>query len=131
MPQPRCAPIAGGITAKKNPSGSTLLKGVLVKLGATAHEVALCTAATDTIYGVVMNDIPAGEWGDIQHSGGKALVRGGAAVAIGSYVTADADGEGVVTTTNLDSYIGIAETLGADNELFEVALTTPGAERSA
>jgi hypothetical protein len=115
------------IRAGFNVTGASLPIGsiVLVKTSpAIANEVTLCTSDTAAYYGVAMHEIADDEWGDIQIRG-LALVRGGAAVAIGDRVMSDGTGEGITATSGKNT-LGIAMQVGADNTLFEVELSGPG-----
>jgi hypothetical protein len=120
--------IAPEIRAGYNDSGSTIVKGKIVKLHSAGvpGTIRVGAAATDPLYGVAMADIPNGEYGDVQ-IGGVAIVLGGGVVAQGAQVTSDADGDGVAAASG-NSTIGTALTAGANTEYFEVELTGPGGE---
>lgn len=114
-----------------NGSGSTILKGTILKLKTTpitnTGQVVAAAAATDALYAVAAADIPDGEWGDAQISG-VALVLSSAALAAATQMTSDASGKAAVAASG-NSLLGISLTAPtAADELFEVELATPGGE---
>lgn len=110
------------VIGKKNTSGSTISKGMPVKLDtATDDGIAAATAGTDHILGIAMADIADKAWGDIQLQGIAVCLAGGT-VTRGDYVTANGSSKVITTTTNKDRLIGIANRSAAANELFEVEL---------
>jgi len=127
MSEPRVQVGPDQITSGKNITGAVISQGLIVKVNAAPtviDEITLAAANTDAFLGVAMNDIADDAYGDIQ-TGGVALVLGGAAVAIGARVMSDANGKGI-TGTATNAILGIAKTVGALNELFEVQLSGPG-----
>jgi hypothetical protein len=116
------------IRSAYNGTGSTIVKGTIVKLATTptyAGQITPATAATDPMFGVAMADIPTLQWGDCQ-VGGTAVVLAGASVSAGANVTADGSGKGV-TASSGNAMIGRAATDGVNNGYMEVELT-PGGE---
>ncbi len=116
------------IRSAYNATGSTIVKGTIVKLATTptyAGQITPATAATDPMFGVMMADLPNLQWGDCQ-VGGVAVVLAGGTVAAGANVTADAAGKGVAAASG-NAHIGRAMTDGVLNGFMEVELT-PGAE---
>jgi len=117
---PRSMPVE--VIGKKNTSGSTISKGMPVKLDTAADDgIAAATAATDHSIGIAMADIPANGWGDIQLRG-LAICLAGGTVTRGDYVTANGSSKVITTTTNKDRLLGVANRSAAVNELFEVEL---------
>jgi hypothetical protein len=117
------------IRACYNATGSTILKGSIMKLVAAATtpgQVQLAAAATDPFIGVAMADIPNLQFGDMQ-TDGVAVVLAGATVAVGANVTSDGSGKGT-TAASGNAIIGVAQTDGVNNGYMEVALGLPGAE---
>lgn len=128
MPEPtRVVPVEG-IRAVKNESGGALVEGLIVKITSEGdpNVVNIATAGTDTLFGVLEQDVADDGIGDCQVRG-KAIVTSGAAVTIGAQITADAAGKGIVTVAAGDSVLGVAvtSTSGADLD-FEVELIGPG-----
>ena len=96
--------------------------GILVKI--SSGEVVVATAATDKIIGVTENSCEAGEVVSVRlrNAQGTAKVKAGGNVSVGDYLTSDADGEVVATTTVGEEVVGLALEAGADNDLIEVML---------
>jgi hypothetical protein len=117
------------IRSAYNATGSTIVRGTIVKLALTPvypGQVVPAAAATDPMYGVAMADIPTLQWGDVQ-KGGVAIVLAGGVVATGGNVTSDGAGKGVAAASG-NAILGIALTDGVNNGLMEVELATPGGE---
>lgn len=119
--QPRSVPV--GIQAVTAVTAKAKGLGVM-RSGSSVDQVALLSASTDPMLGVVHTAIPAGGWGDVT-THGLEICRSGAAVAAGAEVECGADGRFVTRSTG--RAVGIANTAatGAD-ELFEVFLHGPG-----
>jgi hypothetical protein len=110
-----------------NNSGSTILKGSCVRKATSPtlpEQIVLATAATDLIYGVAMNDILTGTFGDVQ-VGGIAIVLAGASITAPIEVTAGASGKAVAGASG-DVLLGLAQTNGVNNDYMEVELTLGG-----
>lgn len=122
----------GEIVPGLNFTASLIAGQRIVKLDNTNVDgVALAAAATDALYGVTLNDIPAlpdGIGGDIVVTG-MARVEAGATIAIGDKLTSDASGLAVPTTTDNDGIIGTAKTAGLITVDIEVDLIGPGVQR--
>lgn len=101
-------------------AGADLTKGTLVKI--SNGTVVAATAATDKIIGVLTADVKAGQVADVRlrNAQGTSKVRAGGNVAVGDYLTADADGEAVATTTAGNEVVGMALEAGVDNDIIEV-----------
>ncbi|MCM8625527.1 DUF2190 family protein [Accumulibacter sp.] len=97
-------------------AGAAISAYRLVKFSA-AETVIQATAATDSIIGVA-NDVGAasGERQDVVMQG-IAWVEAGAAISLGAFVTADANGRGVAS----------APSAGTNNRILGVALDAAGA----
>jgi hypothetical protein len=113
-----------------NGSGSTIVKGTIVKLATSSPtypgQVVKAAGATDPMIGVLMADLPTAQWGDVQ-TGGVAIVLVGSTVTQGQNITADANGAGVPAASG-NAIAGIAQTDGATADYMEVLLGTPGGE---
>jgi hypothetical protein len=122
------------IRAKKNSTGGTLTKGTVVKISAATDDLLLIpTAIADAHYGVLMNDVADGSWGDVQ-MGGQAVIRvGTGGVTRGDRLTHDAAGFGKVSTaapaggTN-NAFIGIANRSAIAGSTTEAELASPGTQ---
>lgn len=128
--QPRTSKGADDIRAKLNKTSATLSKGVVVKLDTDADEVLLPAADTDHVYGVVLNDIGDGKWGDIQIRGRALGLSAGALATRGVLLKADTAGKLVAWAASAGAnahVVGTLETTAAGaNELVEVELAGPG-----
>lgn len=120
---------ADDIVSKKNNTGSTMLKGMVVKMDTTQDCIVLPAATTDGILGVVRNDIAPGAMGDVQIEG-LAIVLAGGAISVGGEVMANTSGKGVAfsagagTNANL---LGKANSAASvDGDYIEVELSGPG-----
>jgi hypothetical protein len=121
--------VAPVIRSAFNNSGSTILKGTIVKLNTAgplyAGEIAKAAANSDTLYGVTMQDILTGAWGDVQISG-IAIVLVGTNSVVGARLTSDANGK-TITWATTQSLLGIAITAGNTTDVYqEVELAGPG-----
>lgn len=83
----------------------------------------LASAATDSIIGVVQNKPVVGEAAVVQHMGTTKVVAGGT-ITVGAYVTSDANGKAVATTSAGDvvfgQYLGTAS--AASGDIIEVQM---------
>lgn len=87
-----------------------------------ASTIGLAAAATDKLIGVLQNR-PQANVGAAVAVAGRALVKAGAAVAVGDRLTADASGRAIATTTAQNAYIGVAVTACSNaDEIIEVEL---------
>lgn len=131
--EPRTIVNPGDIRAKKNSTGATLPKGTVVKISAASDDLVLKPGAiADAAYGVAMNDILDGQWGDIQIRGIAIALAGTGGVTRGDRLTHDSAGFGRLSTsapaagTN-NAFVGVANRTAAVGTLFEVELAAPGA----
>jgi hypothetical protein len=94
----------------------------IVQLDATG-KIEVAEGATDLIVGVLQNYPGAGEQA-VYAYGGSAKVKAGGTIAIGAWVTSDANGKAVATTTDGDIVIGryIGTAAAAYGDLIEVQL---------
>ena len=99
---------------------AALVMGTIVKIA--SGEVVVATDANDKFIGVTAADVGAAELADVRlrSAQGTIKVRAGGNIAVGDYVTTDADGEAVATTTEGDEVLGMALEAGVDNDLVEV-----------
>lgn len=98
----------------------------IVKLSATAGLVSLSSAATDKHIGVLsqLNKAASTATGATVNvhslnSAGTFKVIAGGTISIGDYITADANGKAVATTTGSDNAIGIAKEAAVTGQIFE------------
>lgn len=98
----------------------------IVKFGASDKTAVQAAAATDASIGVAdqMGAASAGDPLDVIRSG-IAEVEFGGNVTRGAWLTADADGKAVATTTDGAQVIGRAEVSGVDGDIGSV-LIAPG-----
>lgn len=93
----------------------------IVQLNATGG-IEVAEGATDFIVGVLQNKPASGEAATYRFLGTSKVVSAGS-VTIGAWVTTDASGKAVVTTTDGNVTIGRALEAGTtDGDIFEVQL---------
>lgn len=112
----------------KNTTGGTLLKGTCVQIkAATDDEMEQATAANAAVYGVLVDDVANGAYGQVAVRG-RCIAKASAALAVGARVTAGTGGKLAAAAAN-NSCVGIVRSKGADadNDFFELELTGPGA----
>lgn len=87
----------------------------------SAGVVNLASAATDVITGVLQNKPKSGENAEVcmRNGGGTGKVKLGGNVAIGSFLTADASGHAVATTTGGNEVFGRAIEAGVSGDVIE------------
>lgn len=97
-------------------------KYYIVQLDATGG-IEVGEGATDLLVGVLQNEPESGE-AALYRFGGTSKVKAGGTVGVGAFVTSDANGKGVATTTDGDIVIGrhIGTAAAADGDLMEVQL---------
>lgn len=78
--------------------------------------------ATDLLLGVLQNAPDTGEQATYRFLGTTKVIAGGT-VAIGDWVTSDANGKAVATTTDGDIVIGKALQAAVASDIFEVQLS--------
>jgi len=98
-------------------------KYYIVQLDATGG-IEVGEGATDLLVGVLQNKPQSGE-AAVYCFGGTSKVKAGGAVGVGAWVTSDANGKGVATTTDGDVVIGrhIGTAAAADGDLMEVQVS--------
>lgn len=114
-----------GLTAENDLSAKQYF---IVEAGASAGQVDVTDAATDTPIGVLMNDPTAGQAALVKHDGiGKVESDGsGTAISMWDALANDASGRAVVTTTDNDWIIGYAlEASSASGTIIKVLLRCP------
>lgn len=92
----------------------------IVQLAADG-EVEVAEGATDLIVGVLQNKPESGEQA-VYRFLGTTKVKAGGAISVGDWVTTDASGEAVATTTDGNIVIGRALEAADDGDVFEVQL---------
>lgn len=93
----------------------------IVAYGATDTEAALATAATDSILGVSDLGVGAGDRVDVHHSQ-IAFVEYGGTVSRGDWLTTDATGRAIATTTAGNETIGKAAKSGVVGDIGSVEI---------
>jgi hypothetical protein len=93
----------------------------IVKASSTENEIALAAAATDKLIGVLTNKPLSGETADVyaRNAAGTGKVIAGGTVAINDYITSDANGKAVATTTSGDQILGIALEAAVSGDIFK------------
>lgn len=113
------------VLTKNYLAGAAINPYRIVKPGANDGEVIQGAAATDALIGVNMEVGPAsGERVDIIQSG-IAEVQLGGTVTRGQWITSDANGQGIATTTATNQVIGRALVSGVSGDIIPV-LIAPG-----
>ena len=110
--------------AKTYTASSNVPRYRVVQRVAGTHAVSLATAADQFLHGVSAEpaDVTSGQRIDVQTSG-FVEVEAGAAIALGAYLTADAQGR-VVTATSADEIIGRAnDTASQAGDVIEIEIT--------
>ena len=79
--------------------------------------------ATDLLVGVIVSNDGGSGASAVYQFTGTAKVKLGGTVAIGDWVTTDANGKGVATTTDGNITIGRALEAGVDGDIIEVQLS--------
>lgn len=104
-------------------SGLTAAQFRIVKgSGAT---VVLASAATDLALGILDNQPVAGDNASVTLRNGQGtakLILGTGGAAVGSKLTSDANGAGIITTTAGNEVVGIALQTGNAGDVIEVLL---------
>lgn len=83
-------------------------RGKILKFTSTVDGVDIATATTDKLAGISTEDMPVGGPTRSYQTGGKAMVKSGAAVAIGDRLRPDSQGRGIAATTTGQQTVGIA-----------------------
>lgn len=79
--------------------------------------------ATDLLVGVLQNTPESGEQATYRFIGtSKVKIGAGGGIAVGAWVTSDAAGLGIATTTDADTIIGRALEAGDAGDIIEVQL---------
>lgn len=87
----------------------------------SSGEVALASAATDNILGVLQNAPVAGDNAEVlgRHANETGKVIAGGTIAVGDKLTTNGDGKAVTTTTANDQVFGIARKAAVANDIVE------------
>lgn len=95
------------------------------KLNSTEGQAAVCSAASDTVLGIIQDDVASGQASLIRVTGITKWVAS-AAISIGAVVGTTAAGKAVTKSANNDKIAGIAlSAAAADGDIISVLLT-PG-----
>lgn len=99
---------------------AALAKGTIVKL--TNGEAVAAAAATDKFIGVLAADVSTGAMADVRLRSAQGTVKviAGGNIAVGDYVTSNASGKAVATTTVGQEILGMAVEAGVANDFVEV-----------
>jgi hypothetical protein len=100
---------------------AAMARGLAVKIGADSEHMSVASAATDKIMGI-SNSAPsaADEMMEVCLQGGGAKGKLGGTVAAGDFLTSDASGKLIATTTENDRLIAMAMEAGAADDLIAV-----------
>lgn len=93
----------------------------IIKLDANG-KAALGAGATNLLVGVLQNEPKSGEGALVRHAG-TTKVKAGGTIAIGDYVTSDANGKAVATTTAGDVVMGRAIEAAVADDVVEILMT--------
>lgn len=106
---------------------AAVTKRRIVKFGAADGTVIQAAAATDLLVGVSVEDLDraSGDRVDVRMVGNIAEVDAGGTITRGDFVTSDASGKAVSTTTAANRYIGIAEVSGVSGDVITI-IVAPG-----
>lgn len=92
-----------------------------VKAGSDDEHVAVCSAATDKIVGIVQSVSTAAEDSiEVAMPGGGAKALLGGTVAVGDLLTSDANGALIATTTANNRVIAVAMAAGVSGDVIGV-----------
>lgn len=104
---------------------ATIQVGMAVKAGSDEAHVALAAAATDKVIGLAMSPVSAIEDVlEVAAPGGGAKGLLGGTVAFGDFLTSNAAGKLVATTTANDKVIAQALQAGVADDLISVQVTS-------
>ena len=110
---------------------TTIVEGCVVKVGSDRSHVTLAAASTDKILGLSQTSISntaegvTGAVGDpvevaLSGAGAKGLCGSGGSIAAGDYLTSDANGALVTTTSAGDRVVAMAMEAAVSGDLFSV-----------
>lgn len=117
MSQSNVAPERTGVAGE----AMTTKKYYIVQLDASGN-IEVGEGATDLLVGVLQNK-PAAGAPAIYRFGGTSKVVAAGVIAIGAWVTSDANGKAVATTTDGDITVGRAlQAAGADGDIIEIQM---------
>lgn len=92
-----------------------------VRLDSVEGQIELPTAATDAIVGILQTQPESGQAGTYRFGGTSKLKLGVGGATIGAWITSDASGTGIVTTTDGNMAVRALEA-GAEGDIIEVQL---------
>jgi len=94
----------------------------IVKIGAAANGVALAAGATQNILGILQNKPTQDQIANVRlcNAPGTSKVKAGGSITAGNWVTSDANGKAVATTTAGDVVIGRALEDAVDGDVIEI-----------
>lgn len=115
---------ANGLIKTFKQGDTSLTKYRIVKVGTNADEVVAATANTDVMFGVTNESADATTGNSVGvYLDGVVKLTIASASTKGGYITATTGGKGVLTTTNLQKYVGILlETTTASDQVAQVLL---------
>lgn len=124
MSQPRAIVPDSGVRAGFNAAVTAIGKGRLVTYDAANGTEAckLATAATDSSYGLTMEEIAPSRAGNVQKAGKGICIAGAGGVSPGANITSDAAGGGIITTTAGNQIFGVCVSAAAAGLEFELDL---------
>jgi hypothetical protein len=105
-------------------AGAAIAKGKCVKKGSADTHVAVASAATDKIVGILQTATTAAEdVAEVALCGGGAKALLGGTVVMGDLLTSDADGALVATTTATNRVVAMAMQDGVSGDMIAVEMT--------
>lgn len=112
----------GDLRSREAGESMTDKKHFIVQMDA-AGKIEVAEGPTDLIVGVLQNEPAVGEQA-VYAFGGVAKVKSVGVIGVGAWVTSDANGKAIATTTDKDVVIGrhIGLAASADGDLVEVQL---------
>ena len=114
--------VYGPIKSFKTATDLSAKQYFIVKLSA-AQTVALASAATDILIGVLRNEPESGQAAEVHmiNGGASAKVKAGGTISAGDMITSDSAGKAVATTTTGNYVLGMALEAAVDGDVFEFA----------
>lgn len=97
---------------------------LIVKAGADREHVAKATAVSDKIVGITNSEATkAEEMVEVALPGGGGKVKlGSGGCAFGDFLTADANGAAIVSSTANDNIVGVAQADGVEGDIVPVEI---------
>lgn len=94
---------------------------LIVKPGSGENDIAVASAASDELLGVLQNDPVQYQEAAVMIDGTTKVIAGGS-ISKGAMITTDSNGKAIATTTAGNKVIGIAIEDADANDVFEMAI---------